>query len=168
MNLKKVSSLLDSIIEWSGRIFMWAIVPLTLLSVFEVVTRRFFGTPTIWSFEVIKQIYGFYFMMVAAYGLLHKSHVAIDIFTMKFSEKKRAVIDLLGYIVFFFPFVIVCLWKGYLYALDSWIMKETSWTIFSPPLYPIKTVIVISFLLLILQGVSECIKNVNILRGVEI
>jgi len=159
---------IDKITEWSGKTAIWAIVPLTLLSVFEIVVRRFFGSPTIWSFEVITQIYGFYFMAVAAYGLLHRSHVSIDIFTMYLSPKLRSFIEIIGYLVFFFPFTIVCFWKSYLYAYESWSMNETSWSAFAPPLYPIKTIMVISFLLLIIQGLSELIKLLFSIRGVKL
>lgn len=167
MKAKKITNYIDLISEWTGRIFIWAIVPLTLLSVFEIIMRRFLGSPTIWSFEVITQIYGMYFMMVAAYGLLYNSHVAIDIFTMNLSEKKRAILDLIGYLIFFFPFTIICLWKSYLYAAESWSMWETSWSAFAPPLYPIKTVMVITFILLILQGISESFKKIFIIRGIN-
>ena len=166
--LKKIVSVIDVTISWTGKIFIWAIIPLTLLSVFEIIMRRFFGSPTIWSFELITQTYGMYFMLVAAYGLLNHSHVSIDILTMKFGKTTRNILDLIGYFVFFFPFTTVCFWKSYHYALDSWMVRETSWSAFAPPLYPIKTVIAISFLLLIIQGVSESIKKIMAIRGVAV
>ena len=163
----KIVALIDSISEWTGRIFCWVIVPLVLLTVMEVILRRFLDSPTIWSFEVLKQLYGLHFMIVAAYGLLYGSHVSVDLFTIMLSKKKRAVLDMISYIVFFFPFTIVCIWQGYSFAATSWAMKETSWSVFAPPLYPIKTVIMVSFILLFLQGISEFIKRIYILKGVE-
>lgn len=164
-SLQKISSVFDQISEWTGRIFIWCIVPLTVLSVSEVIMRRFFASPTIWSFETVTQIYGFYFMMVASYALLHKSHVSIDIFTMRLSPKTRAVVALISYLIFFFPFTIICLWKSYLYAAESWVMRETSWSSFAPPLYPLKTAMTIAFALLILQGISEFIKEILNIKG---
>jgi TRAP-type mannitol/chloroaromatic compound transport system permease small subunit len=166
--LKMIVLLIDNTTLWIGRIFIWAIIPLTLLSVFEIFMRRFLGSPTIWSFETITQTYGIYFMMVAAFGLLYNSHVSIDIFTMNLKPTTKNLLDLIGYFIFFFPFTIVCFWKSYHYALNSWMVRETSWSAFAPPLYPIKTVITISFLLLIIQGVSESLKKILALRGVEI
>lgn len=157
--LRKISNSIDIANNFIGRIFLWAIVPMTILPVIEIIMRRFLGSPTIWSFEVITQIYGAYFMMVAAYGLLFKSHVSIDIFTSKISKKKQRFLEIVGYAVFFFPFVIICLWKSFLYALESWQMMETSWSAFAPPLYPIKTVMFVAFLLLLMQGISEIIKK---------
>lgn len=166
--MKSLVKLLDSISEWTGRIFGWVIVPLVLLTVTEVILRRFLNSPTIWSFEVLKQLFALHFMIVAAYALLYRAHVSVDVFTMMLSEKAKAVLDIITYLIFFFPFCLVCIWQGYSFAARSWAMRETSWSVFHPPLYPIKTVIVITFILLTLQGISEVIKRVYIIKGVKI
>ncbi|HNU75063.1 MAG: Tripartite ATP-independent periplasmic transporter [Deltaproteobacteria bacterium ADurb.BinA179] len=166
--MKSLVKLLDSISEWTGRIFGWVIVPLVLLTVMEVILRRFLNSPTIWSFEVLKQLFALHFMIVAAYALLYRAHVSVDVFTMMLSEKAKAVLDIITYLIFFFPFCLVCIWQGYSFAARSWAMRETSWSVFHPPLYPIKTVIVITFILLTLQGISEVIKRVYIIKGVKI
>lgn len=164
---KKIMKCCDTISEWTGRIFSWIIVPLVLLTVMEVVLRRFFNAPTIWSFEVLKQLYALHFMIVAGYGLLYGSHVSVDVFTMVLSKKKKAVIDMISYVLFFFPFCLVCIWQGYIFASRSWAIKETTWSVFAPAVYPIKTVIVITFILLFIQGISEFIKRIFIVKGVD-
>ncbi|RLB21231.1 MAG: hypothetical protein DRG71_08575, partial [Deltaproteobacteria bacterium] len=60
----------DAISDWSGKIFMWLIIPLTALVAFEVISRRFLNAPHIWSLEVTNYLYGPHFMIVAAYTLL--------------------------------------------------------------------------------------------------
>ena len=94
--LRKIAKSFDCINEWVGKIFAWLIVPLVLLTVTEVVMRRFFGAPTIWSFEVSKQVYSLHFMIVAGFGLLYRSHVAVDIFAMRLPRRKRAILDIVG------------------------------------------------------------------------
>ncbi len=159
----RLAIIIDNINEWIGRIFSWIIVVLTLLVVLEVILRRFFGAPTIWNFEVTKQLYGLHFMILAGFALLHNSHVSIDIIESKLPKRIRAGLSLISYILFLFPFCFVLMWKGYGFAAQSWAIAETSWSIFAPPLYPIKTVIPLTALLLFLQGMSVCIKNVLIL-----
>lgn len=163
--MEKLIKVLDTISEWTGRIFSWVIVPITLLVVLEVVLRRFFHRPTIWNFEVTKQLYGFYFMIVAAYTLLHGSHVAVDIFAKKLGKRGQALLDLIGYVLFFFPFCSIIVWQGFLFAKASWVIKERSWSVFAPPLYPIKTVIPVTGALLIIQGISEFLKRILIVTG---
>lgn len=165
--LRKIAKFFDRINDFVGKIFAWIIVPLVLLTVMEVVLRRFFGRPTIWSFEVSKQLYALHFMIVAGFGLLYRSHVAVDIFAVQLQHRKRAILDLVSYALFFFPFCIIGIKEGYSFAARSWAMKETTWSVFSPPIYPIKTVIVVTFILLLLQGIAEVIKRIFILKGVQ-
>ncbi|WP_051328097.1 TRAP transporter small permease subunit [Desulfatirhabdium butyrativorans] len=129
--------------------------------------RRFLGSPTIWSFEVLNQTYAIHFMIVAGFGLKYGSHVSVDLFTYKMAPKKRAYVEILGYLLFFFPFCIVCILQGYRFAATSWAMWEHSWSVFSPPLYPIKTVILITFLLILVQGIAEVIKKIFIIKGLS-
>ncbi|MCD6571299.1 MAG: TRAP transporter small permease subunit [Deltaproteobacteria bacterium] len=158
----------DSLNEWIGRIFGMIIIPIVLIAVYEVICRRFLNSPTIWSFEVLKQLFGLYFMMLAAYGLLHKAHISIDVFTMRLSKKKRAIIDIICYIIFYFPFCLITIKYSYVFAAVSWVSKERSWSVFGPVLYPIKTVIFIGFTLLLLQGISEFIKDIYVVRSKEL
>ena len=71
MKLKAFLNGLDQISEWSGRIFVWLIIPLTGVVAYEVVARRVFNAPHIWATEVTDYIYGAHFMLVAAYTLLY-------------------------------------------------------------------------------------------------
>jgi len=152
--LKRVLHVIDGISEWTGRIFSWIIVVLTILVVLEVILRRFFGRPTIWNFEVTIQLYAFHFMIVSAYALLCKAHVAIDVLYVRLRQRTKAICDVITYIVFFFPFLLVWLHQGIQYAAKSWSMAETSWSVFGPPLYPIKTVIPVTAFLLLIQGIA--------------
>jgi TRAP-type mannitol/chloroaromatic compound transport system permease small subunit len=102
-------------------------------------------------------------MLVAAYGLLAKSHVSIDIVSGRFSKKTQAVLSLICYLLMYFPFIIVFFYYGLSYAINSWQMLEKSWSIWGPPLYPIKTVIPITAAMLLLQGISEVIKAIDVL-----
>lgn len=150
---------MDGISEWTGKYFSWIIIALMLLVVFEVVMRRFFNSPTIWSFEITIQLYALHFMIVAAYGLLHNAHVSVDIIYEKFGAKAKAILDVITYLIFFYPFMIVLLVKAIPYTAQSWAVHEKSWSAFAPPLYPIKTVIPITVVLLLIQGTSKFIRQ---------
>ena len=157
---------LEAINEWTGRIFSWTVAVLTVIVVFEVVLRYFFNSPTICNFEITKQLYGFYFIILAGYALLHGSHVSVDILYNHLSEKSRAILDIISYLIFFFPFCVVIVIYGTYFALDSWNDVETSWSACGCPLYPIKTIVSVSFLLIAIQGVAIFIKTVvNLIKG---
>lgn len=168
-SIRTLTQALDNISEWSGRIFAWSVVPLTLLVTYEVISRRVFNAPHIWSFEIIVMFYGFHFTIVAAYTLYHKRHVNIDVILNRFPRKTKTVIEILGYLAFFFVFTSAILIFGIHFAKISWLTHEASETTFGPPLYPIKTVVPIAAFLLILQGISDFIKKlVFLIKGVEL
>jgi TRAP-type mannitol/chloroaromatic compound transport system permease small subunit len=162
--LLKLSKGIDRLSTWVGEIFSYLLIPLTLFVVYEVITRTL-GSPTIWTFETSNMTYGAHFMLVAAYGLLMKSHVAIDLVSSKYSKKTNAVFSLICYVTMYLPFIAVWLYYGVGSAYDSWSQLENSWSTWGPPIYPIKTVIPLTAFLLLLQGISEIIKDVNVLAG---
>jgi len=169
MQLKTFLQGLESVSEWSGRIFMWLIVPLTVLVVFEVMSRRVFNAPHIWAPEVTDYIYGPHFMLVAAYTLLYRAHVSIEVIYERFSPKVKAILDCFTYLVFFFPFCIIVFTQGILYAYTSWSIGETSESAALMVVPAVKTVIPVALALLLIQGLSNFIRSlVFVVRGKEI
>jgi len=157
---------IDGISDWTGRLFAWLVIPLTILICYEVFTRYVLGAPTIWTFELSN----FYSGPLHAGGGLRASaqvHVCIDIFVMRGSKKTAVTLDLISYFVLFFPFIFVILYHGIAYAIDSWATWETSWSTWGPPMYPAKTVIPVTAFLLLIQGISDVIKKVIYLKTGE-
>lgn len=103
------------------------------------------------------------FLLGAAYALKHNDHVRVDIFHRNWSSKRRAIADLLGTILFLIPFCIIVLVVSWNTILVSWKIGETSPDPGGLARYPIKTMIIVSLILLIFQGISEAIKNLAIL-----
>jgi len=165
--MRTIIKWIDALNDLVGKICAYSIILMMLLVVYEVATRRIFNSPTVWTFETITMVYGFHFMMVIPYTLLHKGIVNVDLIHGKFSKKNQAVLDLITYGLFFFPFVGGILFKAIPYAANSWAHRETSWSVFAPPIYPFKTVIAVAFALLLLQGISEVLKRVLIIKGEE-
>jgi TRAP-type mannitol/chloroaromatic compound transport system permease small subunit len=169
MWLERFLRSLDKVGDWSGRVCIWLIVPLTILVVFEVISRRIFNAPHIWATEVTDYIYGPHFMLVAAYTLLHRGHVSIEVIYEHFSPKVKAILDCFTYLVFFFPFCIIAFHQGILFAYTSWSIGETSESAALTIVPLVKTVIPVTFLLILIQGLSIFIRRVNLLvKGKEI
>lgn len=151
----------DWLNELVGRIFSWAVVLIMLITVYDVLMRNFAGSPTIWAFDVSNQLYAVHFLMLAGFGLLHNVHVSVDVFWARLKPRTQAIVDLVSYLVFFLPFMIMLTWQSYLFAARSWASRETSWGVMAMPLYPLKTVMVIASVLLLLQGVAVIIRRVH-------
>jgi TRAP-type mannitol/chloroaromatic compound transport system permease small subunit len=166
MALKKFLHGIDLISEWSGRIFIWLVIPLTILVVYEVISRRFLNAPHIWAPEVIDFIYGPHFMLVAAYTLLYRAHVSIDIIYQRFRPRVRGILDIFTHLVFFFPFCIIVFQQGIVFAQTSWSIGETSESAALGVVPLVKTVIPVTFGLILLQGLANFIRSMTLaVRG---
>ncbi|HSB07409.1 MAG TPA: TRAP transporter small permease subunit [Thermodesulfobacteriota bacterium] len=158
MTIQKFTKICDGISEWTGRGAGWLIWPVMGLCVYEVIMRRFFGSPHIWSYEVTNIFYGAHFMILAAYALLYHSHVSIDIVVVRFAPRTQLILSVINYVLFFFPFALVLLYVGMDSAVDSWKFGERT-SIGLPFIYPImKTLTPAAALLLLIQGLSEFAK----------
>ena len=155
----------ESLSIWIGRAFGWCILVLTLSVTYEVFVRYVLNAPTVWAFDMMVQMYGGLFLMAGAYALAQDAHVRGDVLYRLFPAKLQAKIDLTLYILFFFPGMLALVYFGYEIAADSWRYKEVSWN--SPAriqIYFFKSLIPLAGGLLILQGISECMRCILCIR----
>lgn len=163
--MQKFFLLVDEVSTWLGHAFSWLILALTVLITFEVVSRYAFDNPHPWAFDVMIMMYGSMFMMAGAYTLSKNGHVRGDVLYGFFPPRLQAGLDLLLYILFFFPGVIALAYAGYFYAGESWAIKEISnITSDGPPVYPFKTIIPIAGTMLLVQGVVELLRCIVCLQ----
>jgi len=153
----------DTLSELCGKTFAWAIIFLVGGLVYEVVARHLFAAPTIWAWDVSYMLYGVHFMMGVAFVLYTKGHVRMDLIYKRFPPRWQAVSDLCLYLLLFFPVVAVLLVKGIDFAWLSWTLRERAiWSAWRVPIYPFKTVLPVATFLLMLQGIAEFIRCLNI------
>jgi TRAP-type mannitol/chloroaromatic compound transport system permease small subunit len=165
--LRRVASVVDTLSEWSGRVFAWIIIPLVVSLTYEVLARYAFNAPTIWAYDLSYMLYGAHFMLGAGYTLLKGGHIRTDIFYQNWSPRTQGRVDALLYLCLFFPGMIFFFWMGAQEGLHSLSIGERSdaspWR---PVLYPLKLVIPVTALLILIQGVSELIKSAHLaLKG---
>ncbi len=155
MAIRRSTEICDRISDLTGRWVSWLIWPVMVLCVYEIITRRFFNSPHIWTYDVVNIFYGAHFMLLAAYTLLYRGHVAIDLVVIRFSQKTQLIISGLNYLIFFFPFVLIILYVGIDSAVDSWKFWEKT-SIGMPLITPLmKTLAPVTAFLLLIQGLSE-------------
>jgi TRAP-type mannitol/chloroaromatic compound transport system permease small subunit len=153
---------------WVGRAFGWCILILTLSVSYEVFMRYVLNAPTVWSMDMMIQMYGALFLMAGPYALAQDAHVRGDFLYRLLKPKTQGKIDLVLYVTFFFPGMLALFWFGMEVAADSWRYKEVSWN--SPAriqIYFFKTLIPIAGFLLILQGMSEICRCIGAIKKNE-
>lgn len=105
------------------------------------------------------------FLLGAAYTLQHNDHVRVDVFYARWNRRRKAMADLFGTLVFLLPFCALVIYFSWGAVVQSWAIRETSPDPGGLIRYPIKSMIIVSFALLILQGISDAIKNWAIITG---
>jgi TRAP-type mannitol/chloroaromatic compound transport system permease small subunit len=149
----------DRLSMWMGQAFSWCILILTFGVSYEVFVRYVLRAPTAWAFDLSYTMYGALFMMAGAYTLSRNGHVRGDFLYRLMPVWVQGLIDLVLFLLFFFPAVIALIWYGWPYFVQSWSFQETS--VYSPasvPVYQIKALIPIAGVVLLLQGISEVVR----------
>ena len=166
----KLARGIDRINEGVGRLSGWLMLAMVLIGAYNAIVRyasRWLGLNLSSNVYIELQWYLFsmVFLLGVGYALKHRSHVRVDVFYARLSTKARAWVDLLGTLLFLFPVCAVMLWVTWPWVLNSWSVLEGSPDPDGLPRYPLKTVLLLSFALLLLQGIAGLIRSVATLRG---
>jgi TRAP-type mannitol/chloroaromatic compound transport system permease small subunit len=177
--LLKLSRGIDNSIDFMGRNLAWMVLVMLLIGVYNTVAR-YIGSAVGANFtsnaliEAQWMIFSALFFLGASYVLRHNEHVRVDFLYGNWSPRRKAWVNLLGTILFLLPFCAVVLWVSFRPVLISWGWNPMTgawrtWEM-SPnpgglPYAPVKSLILVGFGLLFIQGLSEIIKNVAILQG---
>ena len=167
-SLQRISAAIDRLNDRIGSAIQWLALVTVVIGALNAIARyagRYTGISLSSNAYLDLQWYLFslIFLMGAAYGLNHDYHVRVDVLYARLGRRARAWIDLIGSTLFLAPFASVMLWVSWGPVANSWAILETSPDPGGLPRYPIKTVILVSFFLLLLQAISQIVKNVAIL-----
>ena len=137
-----------------GKIASWALLFMVIFTCIIVVLRYVFSIGFIWMQELVRYLYASVFMLCAAYTLAEDEHVRVDIFYSKMKDKHRAIVNLLGSLVFLIPVCLSILYFSYNYVINSWAQLEGSLEERGlHGVFLLKSLIWIFAIMLILQGI---------------
>lgn len=168
----RVAAGIDTLTAAVGRLVAWLSVVMVLLGAFNAIARylgRFVGRNLSSNAYLEAQWYLFslIFLLGAAYALQQDAHVRVDVLFSRCSARVRSWINILGTIFLLIPFCLFVLWSSLPAVRNSWRIREVSPDPGGLPRYPLKAVILVCFVLLLLQAVSELIKEIGRLRAHE-
>jgi TRAP-type mannitol/chloroaromatic compound transport system permease small subunit len=161
--IDRITRVIDRLSIWSGKIVSWLIFPMFLVLVWEVTVRKVYH-PTIWANDIATMAYGAHFSLTAAYALYLQKHIRTDFLYQHLSLRMQVRLDIAQYLLFFLPGLAMFFWLSWDFAAESWDLKEQLVTTWRPPAYWYKTVIPLTAVLLLIQGVSEVLKCFKTLR----
>jgi TRAP-type mannitol/chloroaromatic compound transport system permease small subunit len=163
--LLALSRFIDRVTAFVGRSVMWLILLAVLVSAGNAVVRKVFNWSSNSLLEMQWYLFGAAFMGAAAYTLQQNEHIRIDIFYGTRSRKTQHWIDLFGHVFFTLPFVVLMTWYLVPYAWQSWQIGQISTNAGGLVIWPARLVLVIGFVLLVFQVISEIIKKSAIMQG---
>ncbi len=163
--LLALSRAIDRLNEIIGKWVAWLILLSILISAGNAVIRKAFNISSNAWLELQWYLFGAAFLLAAAYTLKQNEHIRIDIVYGMFSRRVQHWIDLFGHVFFLMPFVLLMIYYFVPYVGLSFRSGEMSSSAGGLILWPAKALLLIGFVQLGFQGVSEIIKKIAIMRG---
>lgn len=167
----RVASWIDGLNRRIGALVGWLTLLMVLVGAFNALARYLDrgGSVRLSSnawIELQWYLFSLVFLLGAPYALRCNAHVRVDVIYGRLSLRGQAWIDLIGGVLFLVPFCIFALLVSWPAVRESWAVREVSADPDGLARYPIKSAILVAFFLLLLQGLSEIVKRIAVLRGV--
>jgi TRAP-type mannitol/chloroaromatic compound transport system permease small subunit len=161
-----LSRLIDRVNEAIGKTVGWLILIAILVSAGNAVIRKSFNVSSNAWLELQWYLFGAAFLLAAAYTLKQNEHIRIDIVYGAFSRRVQHWIDLFGHVVFLMPFVLLMVWYFIPYVSMSVANGEVSTNSGGLIIWPAKMLLLVGFIQLMAQGVSEIIKKIAVMKDI--
>ncbi|MDC0458110.1 TRAP transporter small permease subunit [Alphaproteobacteria bacterium] len=176
--LVNISEFLRMIVNRVGRAGTWLLVPLVLITMWDVVARKLvwiqiYMVANFGSFfestlmqEMEWHLHTAVFCLVLGYGYTHNRHVRVDFLREDFTFKSKAKVEFYGNIFFMLPFTLVCIYFAIIYMIDSYQINEVSASLVGlSQRWIIKTYLPIGFMTLFLAGLAVMIQLIAVIWG---
>lgn len=163
--LLATSRLIDRTSTAIGRGVAWLVVVAAVISAGNAVVRKAFDWSSNALLEIQWWLFAVVFLLAAPWALAANEHIRVDILNNRLSQRTRNIIELAGHALFLLPVAALIAWTSWSFFTASYVHGEQSPNAGGLPLWPIKALIPVAFVLLFAQGVSEIIKRVAIMRG---
>ena len=155
---------IDAMNTWLGRRLAWLILAAVIVSAGNATIRKVFDTSSNSWLELQWVLFSVVFLLCSPWTLLANEHIRIDIVNQLLPKMLRNWIDTIGHAVFLLPWCVIMITTGIPFFLRSYEINEQSGNAGGLPQWPSKALVMMGFALLLVQGVSELIKRLAIMR----
>jgi TRAP-type mannitol/chloroaromatic compound transport system permease small subunit len=163
-SLLNLSRAIDSFTRWVGKRLAWLILIAVVVSALNAIVRKSFDTSSNSWLELQWVLFSIVFLLCSSWTLLDNEHIRIDIVNNMLPKQVRNSIDLIGHAFFLLPLCIVMIITGVPFFQRSVEINEQSGNAGGLPQWPAKSLIMIGFAMLLMQGISELIKRIAVMR----
>jgi TRAP-type mannitol/chloroaromatic compound transport system permease small subunit len=162
--LLKLARMIDAVNLRVGKALSWLILVVVIISATNATVRKVFDTSSNAWLELQWVLFGMIFLLCSPWTLLSNEHIRIDIINGMLPKRWRDSIDIVGHLFFLLPLTIVMIVTSIPFFLRSFSLNEQSMNAGGLPQWPAKSLILIGFALLFLQGISELIKRAAVMQ----
>ncbi len=163
--LLSLSRGIDRINRLIAQAASWLILFAVTISAINAIVRKVVNVSSNAWLESQWYLFGAAYMLAAAYTLCANEHIRIDLLYTRWPRRRQNWIDLLGHIFFLMPFAGLMVYHLYPWFMRAYRTGEMSVSASGLPFWPARLVILLGFVLLFVQGISEIIKKIAIMRG---
>ena len=164
-SLLNVSRGIDAFTRWVGKRLAWLILVAVVVSALNAIVRKSFDTSSNSWLELQWVLFSIVFLLCSSWTLLDNEHIRIDIVNNMLPKRMRDSIDVIGHAFFLIPLTFVMIITGGPFFMRSVEINEQSGNAGGLPQWPAKSLIIIGFTMLLVQGISELIKRIAVMRG---
>jgi TRAP-type mannitol/chloroaromatic compound transport system permease small subunit len=162
--LLPTTRVVDAATTWIGKRVAWLIIAAVLVSAVNATVRKVFDTSSNAWLELQWVLFSIVFLLCSPWTLLSNEHIRIDIVNNLLPKRVRDTIDVIGHAFFLLPLTVVMIITGVPFFLSSYGVNEQSLNAGGLPQWPSKALIMIAFAMLFIQGLSELIKRLAVMR----
>ena len=162
--LLPATRVIDAVNTWIGRRLSWLILAAVVVSAANATVRKIFDTSSNSWLELQWVLFSIVFLLCSPWTLLENEHIRIDIVNNMLPKWLRSTIDAVGHAFFLLPLTIILVVTGIPFFLRSFEINEQSGNAGGLPQWPSKALIMIAFAMLGIQGISELIKRIAVMR----
>ena len=152
---------IDKVNDILGQVFSVLSLGILAVIIIEVVLRRLFNSPQIWTQDLIVMLFACYIILICAYGFQKKAFVAVDVLFAQLPQLAQHILHLVTYVIFLVPFVFALLPVSWSFFLKAYTTGEQTYSVWAAPTWPVKLCLFIGLALLAIQSVSEILKQVQ-------
>jgi TRAP-type mannitol/chloroaromatic compound transport system permease small subunit len=160
-----VSRTIDTINTWLGKRIAWLILAAVVVSAVNASVRKIFDTSSNSWLELQWVLFSVVFLLCSPWTLLANEHIRIDIVNNLMPKRVRDSIDVVGHLFFLMPLCVIMILTGIPFFLRSIEINEQSGNAGGLPQWPSKALIMIGFVMLFAQAISELVKRIAVMRG---
>jgi TRAP-type mannitol/chloroaromatic compound transport system permease small subunit len=163
--LLPATRVIDVVNTWIGKRLSWLIIAAVIVSAVNATVRKVFDTSSNAWLELQWLLFSIVFLLCSPWTLLSNEHIRIDIVNNLLPQRVRDIIDVIGHAFFLLPLTVVMIVTSVPFFINSFEINEQSTNAGGLPQWPAKALIMIAFTLLFIQGLSELVKRISVMRG---